>query len=347
MVDAPGTTVRDHGFHRLTVNRIVPETADACTVVLDVPEDLRQVFRYEAGQFCNLRVELHGELHVRCYSMSSAPAVDDELRVTVKRMSGGLVSNWVNDELAAGDAIEVSPPSGFFQLTASGSDLVAFAAGSGITPVHSLIKTALATSGRRLRLLYANRDSDDVIFAAELSALEALHGNRLQVLHRYDREEGLLDPEAVRAFAGSPGASDYYICGPAPFMEVVERTLLEMGADPAQLHIERFTPAELPVAPLPPRLPTPTRVTIELGGRRETTDHRPGTTILQTARQLGMSPPFSCESGSCATCMARLVDGTVDMYVNNALTADELDEGWILTCQSVPTTASVHVLYED
>jgi len=347
MVVTP-VTLRDHGFHRLRVSRIVPETADACTLVFEVPEDIRPLFGYEAGQFCNLRVEIEGMLHVRCYSMSSAPAVDEELAVTVKRVPEGLVSNWICDHLAPGDTIDASPPSGFFQLTATADDLVAFAAGSGITPIHSLVKEALTTSARPLRLLYANRDRASVIFADELAALERDHGGRLRVVHRFDDEHGLLDSDAVRSFTGECAGSQYYICGPAPFMEVVERALLEMGAGPARLHIERFTPAELPdLTPVVDRPGTPTRVTIELAGRSATADHRPGTTILQTARQLGLAPPFSCESGSCASCMARLVDGAVSMRVNNALTPDEVDEGWILTCQSVPTSPDVHVVYED
>lgn len=347
MVGAPGT-LRDHGFHRLRVERIVPETADACTVVLDVPEELRALFAYEAGQFCNLRVEVEGESHVRCYSMSSAPEVDDRLAVTVKRVPDGVVSNWICDHLAVGDPLEVSPPSGFFQLTPVDDHVVALAAGSGITPVHSLVKTALATTERRVRLLYANRDRNSVIFGAELAALADRYPGRLRVVHRYDDEHGLVDAETVRAFVGESDGAQFYICGPAPFMEAVEQTLLATGADPTQLHIERFTPAELPPrAPVADEAATATRVTIELGGRIETAEHHPGTTVLQTARQMGMAPPFSCESGSCATCMARLVEGSVSMYVNNALTPDEVDEGWILTCQSVPTAPTVHVVYED
>jgi len=129
-------------------------------------------------------------------------------------------------------------------------------------------------------------------------------------------------------------------------MDIVEAALVDLGVDRPRIHIERFTPAE--PAPAPPAdTQTPSRVTIELGGRTDTVDHHPGTTILQCAREMGMPAPSSCESGSCATCMARLVDGKVEMFVNNALTDDELEEGWVLTCQSVPTTPSVHVVYEE
>jgi ferredoxin-NADP reductase len=345
MAGAPNS-LRDHGFHPLQVGRVVRETADTSSIVLEVPDHLQPTFVYQAGQFCNLRVAVGDRTHVRCYSMSSSPAVDDELQVTVKRVPGGVVSNWLNDNLVPGDLVDVSPPSGFFQLTPVDGDVVAFAAGSGITPVYSLLKTALATTVRRVRLLYANRDPDSVIFGTPLRALEERFDDRLTVTHRFDAEHGFVGADAVRGFAGAPGDAEYYICGPAPFMEVVEQTLLSTGADATRLHFERFTPAELPlVAPPPVDNPVGTRVTVELDGRTDTTDHRPGTTILQTARQMGMSPPYSCESGSCATCMAKLVEGEATMHVNNALTDEEVADGWVLTCQAVPTTASVRVAY--
>jgi ferredoxin len=187
-----------------------------------------------------------------------------------------------------------------------------------------------------------------VIFDAELARLEQRYGDRLGVVRSYDVEHGLLHPDTVITFVGEcAGPAEFYLCGPGPYMEIVEQTLGAMDVDGECIHIERFTPAELLVgAPPPPPEPAGvTRVTIELERRIDTTDHRPGTTILQTARQMGMSPPYSCESGSCATCMARVVEGSVSMFVNNALTDEEVAEGWVLTCQSVPTTPSVHVVY--
>ena len=340
--------LRDHGFHRLEVMDVVTETPDAVSLVFDVPAELAGAFSYEPGQFCNVRVEIDGETHMRCYSMSSAPALGEAMAVTVKRVSGGAVSNWINDHLAPGDAVELAPPTGFFQLTDTDSDLVAFAAGSGITPVFSIVKTALATTSRRARLHYANRDEVSVIFDAELLSLEARQHDRLAVTRSYDVEDGVITGDTVMSVAAQAAATgEFYVCGPAPYMEIVEHGLHILGVEPARIHIERFSTAELLVgAPPPPEVPAGgTTVTVELDGRTESTEHRPGTTILQTARQMALSPPFSCESGSCATCMARLVEGAVSMFVNNALTPEEVDEGWILTCQSVPTTATVHVVY--
>jgi ferredoxin-NADP reductase len=279
--------------------------------------------------------------------MSSSPEVDDELTVTVKRVPGGVVSNWMNDVLRAGGEVEMTPPAGVFCLGPDDGELVAYCGGSGITPVIS--KTALATTGRRVRLLYANRDRDAVIFADEIDALCEQNGDRLEVVHHLDVDRGFVDVEMVRDFLGGVHDGEHYICGPTPFMDVVESALHAGGVPAERIHIERFTPGEAapPVAANDaPTAAAPAVVTIELEGRTATTEHRPGTTILQTARQLGMSPPFSCESGSCASCMARLVDGEVTMFVNNVLTDDEVDDGWVLTCQSVPVTPSVRVVYE-
>lgn len=340
--------LRDHGFHPLRVARVVRETPEAVSVVLEVPGALAGTFCYRAGQFCNLRVMIGDRPEMRCYSMSSSPDLGEDMALTVKRVPGGTVSSWIVEDLRAGDLVELSPPAGFFQLTDTAEDLVAFAAGSGITPVFSLLKTALATTRRNVRLHYANRGPKDVIFASELDELEARHGGRLSVARSYDMEHGLLTEQTASAFAeASARGGEFYVCGPAPYMEIVESALRSLGVEAPRIHIERFSTAELLVGapPPPPEPPGGTQVTIELDGRAESTEHRPGTTILQTARQMGMSPPFSCESGSCATCMARLVEGSVSMFVNNALTPEELEEGWILTCQSVPTTPVVSVAY--
>ena len=337
--------VRDRGFHPLQVRRVVQETADTRSFELEVPEDLRATFAYEAGQFCTFRVSVDDQAQLRCYSMSSCPAVDPELRVTVKRVPGGIVSNWMNDTLQAGDVIDVAPPAGVFRLTQGDGDVVAFGAGSGITPVFSIIKAAVATS-RRIHLLYANRDRDSVIFGPEIDALEQHHADRLTVQHHFDVDQGFVDPGEVAQVIAQADDADFYICGPTPFMDLVEEALIDAGVDTARIHIERFTPAEHPAdLDPPPAEVTTTRVTIELEGRVDSTDHHAGTTLLQTARQLGLSPPFSCESGSCASCMAKLVEGEATMFVNDALTPDEVADGWVLTCQAVPTSPSVHVVY--
>ncbi|MGO9456004.1 MAG: 2Fe-2S iron-sulfur cluster-binding protein [Acidimicrobiales bacterium] len=336
---------RDLGYHSLRVLRVVRETEEARSFVLDVPPELRQAYAYRAGQFVNVRAAVDGTEHVRCYSMSSSPGVDPELQVTVKRVPDGIVSNFLCDCVTAGDLLEVGLPTGFFQLTEEDEDVVAFAAGSGITPVFSLLKAALAGTDRRVHLLYANRDRPAVIFAEELDHLARTHADRLRVVHHLDDEQGFVDDEAVVALADGTGSGPCYLCGPEPFMDTVERALLGAGVTPGRLHVERFSPTPPPLPPPPADGTTDVLVTIELDGRTESTPHRPGATILQTARQAGLAPPFSCESGNCATCMAHLAEGSCSMLANNALTDDEVADGWVLTCQAVPTSGPVRVVY--
>jgi 3-ketosteroid 9alpha-monooxygenase subunit B len=328
----------DRGFHPLRVARVVAETDDARSFVLDVPPALASTFAYASGQYCTFRFEVDGEQHLRSYSMSSAPAVDGELQVTVKRVPGGVVSNWMHDHVTEGSIVDVTAPAGVFLLPEGEGDVVAFAGGSGITPVISILKTVLATTDRRVRLLYANRDDASIIFRA---VLDELAGDRLEVVHHLDVTDGFVDAEVVRRTLDGTTDPEVLICGPAPFMEVVEQAVdLPAG----RIHLERFTPTEVVLDEHEGE--GTTSVTIELDRRTATADYRPGTTILQTARQLGMSPPFSCEAGNCATCMAKVVDGSAKMHVNDALTPDEVEEGWVLTCQAVPTSPTVHVVYE-
>jgi 3-ketosteroid 9alpha-monooxygenase subunit B len=347
--------LRDHGYHTLRVKRVVQETADACSFVLDVPDDLRETFRYAPGQFCTFRVHVDGAEHLRSYSMSSAPDTDDDLTVTVKRVAGGLVSNWFLDNLSEGDDVEVTKPAGVFCPQDTELPVLAFCGGSGITPVMAIAKSVLATTRRSVRLLYANRDRDSVIFDASLTALAEHHADRLEIRHHFDAEGGFLTEASIAEFVGNDLARDVYICGPGPFMDVVESALHGLGVPPDRIFIERFLvqqqekTAALVVDPaLEPSVGShlPDEVTVILGGKKTVVPYQPGDTLLETARRGGLRPPFSCEAGNCATCMAFLKEGSVRMRVNNALTPEEVEEGWVLTCQSLPSGQSVTVEYE-
>lgn len=340
---AQARTARDHAFHELRVRAVIPETAEAGSFVLEVPPELRDRYVYRAGQFLTFRFRINGTTHLRSYSMSSSPVVDPDMKITVKRVPGGLVSNWMLDNLVPGATVEATPPAGVFCLDEGTADIAAFAAGSGITPVLSIVKTALAASDRRVHLLYANRDRDAVIFAAELDELARRHPGRLHLVHHLDVEDGFVCADDVAPYARLAPDTEHFVCGPQPFMDVVERALLSGGVDPGRIHIERFTPArdEPPAA----AGPADARITVEIDGRVAVADHHPGTTILQMARQMGLAPPFSCESGNCATCMARVVEGAATMRANNALTPEEVADGWILTCQAEPATPTVRVVY--
>jgi ferredoxin-NADP reductase len=275
--------------------------------------------------------------------MSSSPDVGDPLTTTVKRVPEGRMSNWMNDVLAPGDTIDVMRPSGLFVLHPTDAPIVAFAGGSGITPVISIIKTALATTSRPVVLVYANRSADAVIFADELERLRAESDGQLAVHHHLDADAGFLDATQCAALVGDRAHADFYVCGPGPYMDTVEAGLAMLGVTSEQLYIERFV---VPAETAPAGEAATETVVIRLERREHSVKYQAGDTVLETARRGGLRPPYQCESGSCATCMAHLDEGTVRMRVNNALTAEEVAEGWILTCQSLPTSEQVVVNYD-
>jgi ferredoxin-NADP reductase len=337
-------------YHPLTVQRVVRETADAISIVFDIPADLRSRYAYRAGQFLTLRVVVDGTPHLRSYSMSSAPETETELQVTVKRVPGGPVSCWLTDSVSAGDVLEVSLPAGAFLLADSEDDFVAFAAGSGITPILSMVKSTLHATNRAVRLLFANKDTDAAIFAATLDELAEEFPGRLLVHHHSDAASGFVSEATIEAFAGGLRDGDFYLCGPSGFMEIVQVGLARVGVSPDRVHLERFTPAALPQ--LPPFAVALAEgddarsITITVGSETKTVKQRDNLTILESARWNGLPAPSSCEAGHCATCMALVIEGEVSMVVNDILTDEEVDEGWVLTCQTVPLSPVVRVVYE-
>jgi 3-ketosteroid 9alpha-monooxygenase subunit B len=342
--------LRRHRYHPIRVKGVVEETDDTRSLVLDVPDELAEVFRYQPGQFCTFRVRIGTDEHFRCYSMSSAPETDGDLAVTVKRVDGGAVSNWLNDNVSVGDLVEVSRPSGTFRIRDGDGPIIGLCGGSGITPVISIAKSILSTSGRSVRLLYASRNPDSVIFDGTLRDLESRYPGRLTVVRHFDSVSGFPDAGAVVDVAGGDPDADFYVCGPGPFMVLVEQTLLGLGVEPGAILIERFEAGagpEVPSPSEPPGATVPSTIVLQLKGKRREIDYHPGDTVLETARRANLPAPYSCEAGSCATCMALVLEGSVTMRVNNALTPDEVEEGWILTCQSVPIGPSLRVDYED
>lgn len=333
-----------HAYHSLRIADVVDETADTRSFVLDVPDDVAVTFFYRAGQFCTFRATIDGDEVVRCYSMSSSPDVGDPLTVTVKRVPDGRMSNWMHDTLRPGDSIDVMPPEGLFVLQRRATPIVAFAGGSGITPVLSIIKSALAATTRPILLVYANRDADSVIFANELARLAAASDGRFVVYEHLDTESGFLDAVACAELVGAHTDADFYVCGPGPYMDVVEAGLATLAVSPSRLFIERFViPDDAPVEPEP----SATEMLVLKLNRKTVEIAYNGTdTVLEAARRGGLRPPFSCEAGNCASCMAHLDEGAVRMRVNNALTPEELDDGWVLTCQSLPLSPKVVVNYD-
>ncbi|WP_375487491.1 2Fe-2S iron-sulfur cluster-binding protein [uncultured Mycobacterium sp.] len=333
-----------HVFQQATVTRVIKETADTRSFVL-APH--QQPFPYRAGQYCTFRVHVDGEELYRSDSMSSAPETDPELMTTVKRVPGGKVSNCLVDSVAEGDELTMTRAAGTFCLQPTSVPLLAFAGGSGVTPIGSLIKSAFATTDRSIRVLCADRDRESVIFEAVLDELVVRYPGRLTVMRHIDVEQGLIDADALREFVGSDVDADNYVCGPGGFMAVVRSAL----SGPGRVFVEDFDLA--PTIKPQPSEPAPDAgteaqgtVTIFLERKKASVPRVPGETLLETARRAGLTPPFSCEQGNCGTCMALLTEGRATIRNNEALDNDEVDEGYILTCQSVPDTPSVTVRYE-
>ena len=339
-------------FHEIGVARVVEETPDARSFELVIPPELAERFRYRAGQYLTFEVPLAGVRIVRCYSLASSPELGEPHKVTVKRVPEGRGSGWFHDHVSAGTRLRVMPPLGRFVLHDSPRPLLLFAGGSGITPVIGLIKSALATTTRRMRLLYANRDARSVIFAAELEGLAKRHPQRLECIHHLDDAAGFANAEVVRRARAGFEDAEAYLCGPGPFMALVEETLRADGVPADLIRIERF---ELPVhpeaaaaaqAPAAASAAAPSEIVVHLEGKAHRIPYHAGQTILDAARKAGLQPPFACEEAFCGSCAAKRVRGSVALDRNDVFTAQELEAGWILTCHGRPTSADCEITWD-
>jgi ring-1,2-phenylacetyl-CoA epoxidase subunit PaaE len=352
-------------FHALRVAEVVPETREANSIRFEIPPELRSRFAFRAGQHLTLRTTIDGEEVRRNYSLCTAPDEQDWM-VTVKRIGGGLFSNWVGDELKPGDTLEVMPPHGSFTTEFDRSNtrhLVAIAGGSGITPVLSLIKTTLKFEpDSRFTLLYGNRDSSSVIFLEALAGLKDKNLGRFEIYHFLDQEEqdielfnGMLNrsrlEQAIPALVPDADEVDgWFICGPGPMMDAAEGVLLDRNVPRERIHIERFTADRPPesVSREMAQLQTQAegvRVSVTLDGRTRRVPFAGGN-ILDSARAAGLPAPFACKAGVCATCRAKVTNGKVEMAARYGLTDEEVAAGYVLTCQSVPLGDGVAVDYD-
>ncbi len=341
-------------FHPLTVTDIRHTTRDAVVVTLR-PENGAD-FSFTQGQYLTFRRDFDGTELRRSYSIC-AGTCDGVLQVGIKRVEGGTFSTWANTDLAPGDVIEAMPPMGKFHTrdTAEAPHILAFAAGSGITPVLSIVKTALANQDdTRVTLVYGNRNATTVMFRDELEDLKNLYMGRLNVIHVLsdDSQEielfrGRIDAEKCRdlfaRWIDLAGVTQVYICGPEAMMTTVTDSLTQHGLDRDRIRYELFTGAQPGRAPQRPRTATTSEVGIEgqvtLSGETRKLTIQPGTSLLEAALARNIDAPFACKGGVCSTCRARLVEGRVEMIANHALEDDEVDAGFILTCQSYPVSS--------
>jgi ring-1,2-phenylacetyl-CoA epoxidase subunit PaaE len=353
-------------FHPLTVAEVRRETADSVSLRLEASADQAAAFAFRPGQHITVRAVIDGQEVRRNYSLCAAPH-EGELRIAIKTIAEGVFSGWANRGLAAGQLLEVMAPHGAFTWTFAAENqrrYVGFAGGSGITPILSLLKTALAVEpSSRFTLLYGNRDAGQVMFLEELAGLKDRYLDRLEIFHFLEDEageveifNGRLDADRVEQVLSAlvrPQEIDvFFVCGPGPMMEAVEVALMARGVESSRILVERFTTAELSAekAAAARQLEQDARglrFTVILEARRSRIAFDPDKgSILESARAAGLTAPFACKGGVCATCRARVVAGEVEMKANYALTAEELAAGYVLTCQAVPKGEGVVVDYD-
>jgi ring-1,2-phenylacetyl-CoA epoxidase subunit PaaE len=353
-------------FHPLRIAEVRRETPDSVSVIFDLPPELTETFAFQAGQHLTVRTEIGGEEVRRNYSVCAAPG-EGILSIAIKQIAEGVFSGWANQALAAGATLEAMAPHGAFTWTFdpdASLRYVAFAGGSGITPVLSLLKTALRDEPKsRFTLIYGNRSSAQIMFLEELAGLKNRFMDRLEVFHFLEDEEedaelfnGRLDAAKVEDVLSSlvcAEATDaFFVCGPGPMMDAVEAALLSRGVPKEKILLERFitgplSEAQVAAARRMTQAAQGRRLTVVLDGRRSKIDFDADKgSILESARAAGLPAPFACKGGVCATCRAKLVAGKVEMKANYALTDAELEAGFILTCQAVPIDDGVVVDYD-
>jgi ring-1,2-phenylacetyl-CoA epoxidase subunit PaaE len=348
-------------YHTLRVADVRRETPDCISVTFDLPPELEPDYRFVQGQHIGLRATLDGEELRRSYSICSG-VDDNEIRVAIKKVGGGKFSQWANDTLKVGDAIDVMTPEGRFFTpldAAHGKHYAAFVAGSGITPVLSLIRTTLAREPQsRFTLVYGNRRQSSVMFHEALEDLKDRYLTRFALYNVFSREtqevelfNGRIDAAKVNRFLESLLPADTideaFICGPLTMIDEVEAALLSAGVPANHVHVERFgiptgAPQEIDDAEA-----AQSHIELIVDGVRREVDFMPGQhSILDAGRAAGIDLPFSCKAGMCSTCRAKVVEGHVKMAKNYALEPHEVAEGFVLTCQSYPLTERVVLSYD-
>ena len=346
-------------FHELTVAGVEPLTDDSAAVTFVVPDDLRELFDFEPGESLTLRRVVDGVEHRRTYSIC-APA-GAAPRIGVREIPGGIFSSWLIHQVAPGETVEVAEPSGSFRADPrSPGRHLCIAAGSGITPMLSIAASVLVHPDSSVTMLYGNRETTSVMFAEELSDLKNLHGPRFDLVHVLSREprdvdlfSGRLDAERLRRLLPikvALGSLDHvWLCGPLGLVEDARTVLAELGVPSEKVHVELFFVDEPP-----PTLRHADRVvegvtsevTVVLDGRTTTTPMPRDATVLDSAQAVRGDLPFACKGGVCGTCRARIVDGEVDMVRNYALEPAEVEQQFVLTCQSFPVSDAVTVDFD-
>ena len=359
-------------FHRLAIAAVDRLTPDAVAISFDVPADLRDIFRHKAGQYVTMRLMIDGIEYRRNYSLCSSPSGDERPTIGVKRVANGTVSQYLHDSLTVGATLELYPPMGSFCIEpnpASATAYALYAGGSGITPVLSIMRTIIEQQSKStVTLVYANRDERSIMFAQQIDALAAANPERVFVHHVLEDNAsasrssyaGRLDEATATALLPKlivdATTLQHYVCGPQGMMDAVVTWLRSVDVGQASIHQELFTIIKHQAETMNPEssstaddaVEQKTRtITIRLYGAESSFDVEPDETILTAAQRANLDPPFACQIGACCTCRAKLVSGRVVMDEREALSDDEIADGYILTCQSHPTTDDVFADYDQ
>jgi 3-ketosteroid 9alpha-monooxygenase subunit B len=336
-------------FHQLRVQAVIRETEEACSLVFEVPPELTGAFTYQPGQFLTLRIPSERDGSVaRCYSLCSSPHTGDPLTVTVKQTPGGYASHWIAANVRPGTVLDVLPPAGMFVPSSLDDDYLLLAAGSGITPVMSILKSVLAVGSGRVVLVYANRDERSVIFGPALKELAANAGSRLLVVHWLDVLLGLPSGPQLVPLIRPFRAYQMYASGPDQFLAAAREAASTVGVPPRGVRVERFlslqhNPFE---AAEPVAAGVAATLEVTLDGETRSLAWPAGTRMLDLLIDAELDPPFSCRDGICGACACQLTGGKVEMANNEVLDDADLADGYILACQSVALTPEVSVSYE-
>lgn len=347
-------------FNTLIISKIQRETSKAVSISFDVPESLKNTYAFEAGQYLTLKTKIDGQEIRRDYSISSSPRSND-LTVTIKEIENGIFSSFANQELKVGESIAVAPPKGRFTYTANSdrqNTIVAFAAGSGITPIMSILKTVLDTNtSQKFVLVYGNKTPEETIFFKTLHDLKTQYPTRFELQYVYSQAQGesalfgRIDKGntnySLKNLINIDQTSAFYLCGPEKMIHIVKEVLLQHNVCEDDILFELFT-ATTTVAEAQVSIPSgPTKATVLVDDETTEISVNSEQTILEAALKHDVDVPYSCQGGVCSSCICRITKGTAEMRQNSVLTDGEVAEGLVLSCQAVPTSAVIHIDFDD
>lgn len=354
-------------FYPLKVQSVVKETPSAVSLIFEIPSELKDIFSYRPGQYLTIKASINGEEIRRAYSINTSPYVDKNISVTVKKVEGGKMSSFLTEFVRENDILEVMPPKGNFIPDLEGDYPAVYfgiAAGSGITPIISILRSVLVKTSSRFVLVYGNKNQDETIFREKIQELEQQYPGRFKTYFVFSREkntlswlEGRIDAEKISRIMKEegihPASCKVFICGPAMMIQSLTDYFYQQNFPKSSVRYELFTAApkeqkKLPLSESEEDAPEKSRVTIILDDKSTTiTMDRNGLSILDAAMEAGLDVPYSCKGAVCCTCKAKVLSGKARMDQNYALTEAEVEQGFILTCQAHPLTGEVTVSYDD